>query len=213
MQFNTHRHLEGKHAIFSASSWYWLNDEPDELVNRLCSQYASTMGTILHNVAYKHIKYRIKLHKYDKNNVVLELLTNGIPAIVIDTIDFDSMFDNLMTYVNDCIGFRMEPEVVLAYSENFYGTTDAIIFSERERFLRIHDYKSGVSPASMNQLKIYMALFCLEYGFKPGNITSELRIYQSNEIVVSNPEADEIVPIMDKIVTTDKFLTNINEEV
>ena len=213
MEFNVHRHLEGKHAIFSASSWYWLNDDPDELVKRLCSQYASTMGTILHNVAYKHIKYRIKLHKYDKNNVVLELLTNGVPAIVIDTIDFDSMFDNLMTYVNDCIGFRMEPEVVLAYSNNFYGTTDAIVFSEKERFLRIHDYKSGVAPASMNQLKIYTSLFCLEYGFKPGNITTELRIYQSNEVVVDTPEVDEIAHIMDKIVTTDKFLTRINEEV
>ena len=213
MEFHVHRHLEGKHAIFSASSWYWLNDEPDELVNRLCSQYASTIGTILHNLARKHIKYRIKLHKYDKNNVVLELLTNGIPAIVVDTIDFDSMFDNLMAYVNDCIGFRMEPEVVLAYSDNFYGTADAVHFSDKDRFLRIHDYKSGVTPASMNQLKIYTALFCLEYGFKPGNISTELRLYQSNEVIIDNPEADDIAPIMDKIVTTDKFLTRINEEV
>ena len=212
MEFNVHRHLEGKHAIFSASSWYWLNDEPDELVNRLCSQYATVIGTILHNVARKHIKYRIKLHKYDKNNVVLELLSSGIPALVVDTIDFDSMFDNLMAYVNDCIGFRMEPEVVLAYSDNFYGTTDAIVFSERDRFLRIHDYKSGVTPANMNQLKIYAALFCLEYGFKPGFISTELRIYQSNEVIIAEPEADEIAPIMDKIVTTDKFLTRIKEE-
>lgn len=213
MEFNVHRNLEGRHAIFSASSWYWLNDEPDELVNRLCSQYATNIGTILHNVAYKHIKYRIKLHKYDRKSVMLELLTAGIPAIVVDTIDFDAMFDNLMAYVNDCIGFRMEPEVVLAYSDNFFGTTDAIVFSEKDRFLRIHDYKSGVTPASMNQLKIYTALFCLEYGYKPGMINTELRLYQSNEIVIDNPAADEIAPIMDKIVTTDKFLTNIHEEV
>lgn len=213
MEFNVHRNLEGRHAIFSASSWYWLNDEPDELVNRLCSQYATSIGTILHNVAYKHIKYRIKLHKYDRKSVMLELLTSGIPAIVVDTIDFDAMFENLMAYVNDCIGFRMEPEVVLAYSDNFFGTTDAIVFSEKDRFLRIHDYKSGVTPASMNQLKIYTALFCLEYGYKPGMIATELRLYQSNEIVIDNPAADEIAPIMDKIVTTDKFLTNIHEEV
>lgn len=212
MQFTPHRNLEGKHAIFSASSWYWLNDEPDDLVKRLCSQYAPMIGTIFHNVAYKHIKHRIKLHKYDKNNVVLELLTNGVPALIVDTIDFDSMFDNLMEYTNDCIGFRMEPEVVLAYSDNFFGTADAIVFSEKERFLRIHDLKSGVTPASMNQLKIYTALFCLEYGFKPGMITTELRIYQGNEVIVDNPEADEIAPIIDKIVTTDKFLTRINEE-
>ena len=213
MQFNPHRHLEGRHATFSASSWYWLNDEPDDLLNRLCSQYASTIGTILHNVACKHIKYRIKLHKYDKNNVILELLTNHIPAVVVDAIDFDSMFNNLMTYVNDCIGFRMEPEVVLAYSDNFFGTTDAIAYSERDRFLRIHDLKNGVSPASMNQLKIYTALFCLEYHIKPGNIDTELRIYQKNEVIIDNPGADEILPIMDKITTTDKFLTRITEEV
>ena len=213
MEFHVHRHLEGKHALFSPSNWYWLNDDHDDLVKRLCSQYASTIGTILHNVARNHIKYRIKLHKYDKNNVLLELLTNGVPAIVVDTIDFDSMFDNLMSYVNDGIGFRMEPEVVLAYSDNFYGTTDAITYSERDRFLRIHDYKSGVTPANMNQVKIYAALFCLEYAIKPGNISTELRIYQSNEVIVDNPEADDILPIMDKIVTTDKFLTRINEEV
>lgn len=213
MQFNVHRHLEGKHAIFSASSWYWLNDEPDDLVKRLCSQYATVIGTILHNFARKHIQYRIKLHKYDRNNVILELLTHGVPAVVVDSIDFEPMFDNLMAYVNDCIGFRMEPEVVLAYSDNFFGTTDAIAYSDRDHFLRIHDYKSGVTPASMNQLKIYAALFCLEYHIKPGNIETELRLYQGNEITIDNPGADDILPIMDKIVTTDKFLTRINEEV
>lgn len=213
MQFNRHRHLEGKHAILSASSWYWLNDSTDDLIYRLRSKYAQSIGTILHDVACKHIKHRIKLHKYDKNNVILELLTNGIPAAVIESLDFDLMFDNLMTYVNDCIGFRMEPEVVLCYSDNFFGTTDAIAYSERERFLRIHDYKSGVTEASVNQPMIYAALFCLEYGIKPGNITTELRIYQNNEINIWQPSVDEIAPVIDKIVTFDKFLTRINEEV
>lgn len=213
MQFNNHRHLEGKHAILSASSWHWLNDEPDDLVNRLRSKYAQSIGTILHSVAYKHIKYRIKLHKYDKNNVILELLTNCIPAPIVDSLDFDVMFENLMVYVNDCIGFRMEPEVVLCYSENFFGTTDAIAYSERDHFLRIHDYKSGVTEASVNQLMVYAALFCLEYGIKPGHIETELRIYQNNEVGIWQPSVDELVPVIDKIVTFDKFLTNINEEV
>lgn len=213
MQFNTHRHLEGKHAILSASSWYWLNDTTDELIDRLRSKYAQSIGTILHEVAYKHIKYRIKLHKYDRNNVILELLTNGIPAPVVESLDFDLMFDNLMTYVNDCIGFRMEPEVVLCYSENFFGTTDAIAYSERERFLRIHDYKSGVAEASVNQPMVYAALFCLEYGIKPSSINTELRIYQNNEIRIWEPSVDELTPVIDKIVTFDKFLNRINEEV
>ena len=31
------------------------------------------------------------------------------------------------------------------------------------KILRIHDYKSGITPAKMDQLMIYAALFCLEY--------------------------------------------------
>ena len=213
MNFNEHFKLAGKHAILSASSWRWLNDDTDDLVKRLCGQYATTLGTLLHAVAYKHIKYRIKLNKYDKKNVMLELLSGGIPGIVIDYIDFDNMFDNLMTYVNDGIGFKMEPEVVLCYSDNFFGTTDAISYSENNRFLRIHDYKSGSTPAHMEQLLIYTALFCLEYRVKPADIETELRIYQSNEILFHKPEADEILPVMDKIVTFDKFIDKIKEEV
>ena len=135
MNFNKHFDKEGKHAILSASSWRWLNDDKDSLVKRISSQYAQTIGTILHSIAYKHIKFRIKMNKFDKKNVMLELLSNGIPGIVIDTVDFDSMYENLMNYVNDCVGFKMYPEVVLYYSDNFFGTTDAISYNENERFL------------------------------------------------------------------------------
>lgn len=63
----------------------------------------------------------------------------------------------------------------------------------------------------MEQLKIYAALFCLEYGkrysFKPADGNIELRIYQNDNIDIYSPTADDIVPIMDKIVTFDKFIT------
>lgn len=214
MNFNKHFDKIGKHARLSASLWRWINDDEESLTKRLCSQYATDIGTILHNVAYNHIKYRIKLNKYDKKNVMLEILSNGIPAIVIDTIDFDSMYENLMAYVNDGIGFAMEPEVVLCYSNNFFGTADAIKYSERDRFLRIHDYKSGTTPAHMEQLLIYAALFCLEYRIKPSELDgSELRIYQSNEILYHNPAPEEIAVVCDKIVTFDKYLSEINREV
>lgn len=211
MQFNKHYNLEGKHALLSASSWRWINDDEDSLMQRICSQYSQMMGTILHEIACKHIKHRIKLNKYDKKNVVLELLTNGIPGMVIDRIDMDSIFENMMNYVNDGIGFKMEPEVVLCYSDNFFGTADTIKFSEEEHFLRIHDYKSGVTPAHIEQLMIYAALFCLEYRVKPTTIEIELRIYQSGEIIYHNPTADEIMAIMDKIVTDDKIMTKMKE--
>ena len=206
MNFNRHLQQEGKHAVLSASSWRWLNDDLDSLKRRICSQYAQSIGTILHSIAYKHILYRIKLNKYDKKNIILELLANGVPRMVIDTLDFDSIFDNFMVYVNDGVGFRMHPEVVLYYSDNFFGTTDAISFNEDERILRIHDYKSGVIPAHIEQLEIYAALFCLEYRFKPHEIETHLRIYQNNEVLCHDPEPEEIKGVIDTIVTFDKFL-------
>ena len=61
----------------------------------------------------------------------------------------------------------------------------------------------------MEQLEIYAALFCLEYKIKPGDIRMELRIYQNDEILVHEPTAEDILPIMDKIVHVDKMLEKI----
>ena len=75
--------------------------------------------------------------------------------------------------------------------------------------LRIHDLKTGVIPAHIEQLLIYAALFCLEYKVKPAEIEMELRIYQNDEILVHSPEVDEVVPVIDKIITFDKLLNHI----
>lgn len=61
----------------------------------------------------------------------------------------------------------------------------------------------------MEQLEIYAALFCLEYKIKPGDIRMELRIYQNDEILVHEPTAEDILPIMDKIVHVNKMLEKI----
>lgn len=210
MIFQKHSNLEGKHAILSASSWRWINDDPESITKRLCGQYATVIGTVLHSVAYKYIRHRIKMHKYDRKNVMLELLTKGVPGFIIDSINFDSMFETLMTYVNDCIGFKMSPEVVLYYSDNFFGTADAIGYSESNRILRISDYKSGSISAHIEQLMIYAALFCLEYRIKPSEIDLiELKIYQSNEVIYHNPEDEEIEMISNQIIKLDKFLINM----
>ena len=86
----------------------------------------------------------------------------------------------LYAYVNDAIGYRMDTEVVLFYSDRFFGTADAISFNNG--YLRIHDLKTGVVPAHIEQLEIYAAFFCLEHGFDPHELKFELRIYQSNDI-------------------------------
>ena len=103
----------------------------------------------------------------------------------------------------------MSTEVVLYYSNNFFGTADAISF--RNNTLRIHDLKTGKTPVHMEQLEIYAALFCLEYKIKPGDIDMELRIYQKDEVIVHNPTAEDILPIMDKIVHLNKILEQYEE--
>jgi hypothetical protein len=213
MEFNRHKDLEGKHATLSASSWRWLNDDQESLTKRLCSQYATEIGTILHDIACKHIRYQVKLNKYDQKNVMLELLSRGIPSFVVDYFDLDTKFENLMAYVNDCIGYRMTPEVVLFYSYNCFGTADAIGYSERNRFLRIHDYKSGTTTAYMEQPLIYAGLFCLEYRIKPTDIETELRIYQNNEVMVHNPSSEELVTVIDNIVSSENLVTKLKEGV
>ncbi len=104
----------------------------------------------------------------------------------------------------------MTPEQVLYFSENSFGTADAISF--RNNLLRIHDLKTGVTPAHMEQLEIYAALFCLEYAIKPSEIEMELRIYQLDDVLIFQPTVEDIAPIMDKIRTFDKILKRIKAE-
>ena len=113
--------------------------------------------------------------------------------------------------MNDAIGFHMETEVVLFYSKNFFGTADAICF--RNNILRIHDLKTGKHEASMEQLLVYVAIFCLEYNVKFADLKDcELRIYQNDEIIEHHPTVEEIVPIMDRIVHFDKIITASEED-
>jgi len=209
MEFNKHINLEGRHALLGASKYQWLNDTEAEVTERVARSYLAEMGTQLHDIARKRIKYSVKLKKGDRDSVLVDLLDKGIPRFVIDTVDFDAVYLNLLEYTNDAIGFRMTPEVVLAYSENCFGTCDAIRFSEAEKELRIHDLKTGVMPAHMEQLMIYAALFCLEYGYKPSQLSTELRIYQLNDIAVCEPEAADIAAIMAKIKSFDKVIKKL----
>lgn len=208
MDFFKHNELRGKHAMLPPSQPAWLNYSEDKLYQKYVSTYAQTSGTLLHELAETLIKNRIKLKKTDKTLVLVHLLENGIPRAAIE---LDRIYNNFMTYVNDAIGFRLNPEQILVYSENCFGTADAISFDGK--LLRIHDYKSGTTPAKMEQLMIYAALFCLEYHFKPGQIDMVLQIYQNDEVIVHNPEADEIAHIMDTIIHHDKMLVELNEGV
>lgn len=95
--------------------------------------------------------------------------------------------------------------------KDFSGTADAISF--RNNFLRIHDLKTGTRPVHIEQLEIYAALFCLEYKVKPTDIKIELRIYQNDEILVHEPEPEEIIVIMNKIIHLNKILEDVEGRV
>lgn len=207
MIFEQHNNLRGKHAFLSPSQPQWLKYSKEQLRQKRISSYSQPMGTSLHELAETLIANGLKLKKGDKLTVLSHLLTDKIPR---EVIDMDRIYNNLMTYVNDAIGFRLTPEQILYYSDVCFGTADAISF--KNNFLRIHDYKSGVLPAKMEQLMVYAALFCLEYKVKPGEIEMELRIYQSDEIIICNPTAEDILPIMDIIVRDTKYVENYSEE-
>lgn len=207
MIFNQHSDLEGQHAFLSASKYSWLNYDQEKLATAYRNQYATTIGTILHDLAHRCIKNKVKLSKSDRHLVLLTLLENGVPQGLIDAND---ILETLAPFVNDALGFRMETEQVLYYSENVFGTADAISF--KNNFLRIHDYKSGITPVHMDQLYIYAALFCLEYVVKPENIKIELRIYKQGEVLHEEPDPEVIRAIMNKIVDSDRFLRKLKEE-
>nr|DAK39948.1 MAG TPA: Protein of unknown function (DUF2800) [Caudoviricetes sp.] len=108
-------------------------------------------------------------------------------------------------FVNDAISYRMSPETVLYYSEYAFGTADAISFDKDSEFLRIHDLKTGTGPTKFEQLEIYAALFCLEYGVSP-TVQMQLRIYQHGEPRIHIPESDDIRNIMGRIVNFSSIL-------
>jgi hypothetical protein len=177
----------------------------EQLFNRFKSRYAQDIGTYLHELAETLIRENVKLRKTDKNIVLVHLLQNGIPRAAID---LDRLYSNFMNYVNDAIGFRLTPEQPLYYSDNCFGTADGISF--RNNFLRVHDYKSGKTPAKMEQLLCYAALFCLEYKVKPTDLDGcELRIYQNDEVIFDNPTPDEIMHVMNIIVDSDKYVSDV----
>ena len=207
MNFNVHSDLEGRHALLSPSKPYWLNYTDEELEKFYISSYATEIGTLVHEFACDRIKYRMPIDPNNdeaKNSLLLHLMKNGIPF---RAIDLDRIFYNLVPYINDGVGFKMSSEVVLKYSDVCFGTADSI--GVRKNWLRIHDLKTGVAPAHMEQLLIYAALFFLEYkrDYRPNTMKVELRIYQSGKIDIKQPTFEEIKKTMDRIIYEDKILT------
>ena len=106
MNFVKHLNLEGLHAPFSASQSSWLRYDDDKAIGVFMNKKAAEMGTRLHAWAKETIDLGIKQPRSKKT---------------------------IYAYVNDAIGFKMSTEVVLYYSERFFGTADAISFKNNSR--------------------------------------------------------------------------------
>lgn len=193
--------------MLGASQHAWLNYDEDKLFLAYKRIYAQAIGTWTHDYARRFIKYGQPAKTGDKTGLLIHLLDNHIPANVID---INKLFDTWRLYVNDSVRNRMRPEQVLYFSKNAFGTADAISFKKEK--LKIFDLKTGDRKATMEQLYIYAALFCLEYEYAPGEIEIETRIYQFGDYIVEYPTASDILPIMDQIETFDRLLDHFKEE-
>lgn len=183
MIWNNHYYLANKHAFMGASKFHWINYDSDKLIDAFIRHKSIELGTKWHEYAKMAIELGAKQPKSKKT---------------------------ICAYINDAIGFKMKPEQTLYYSDNCFGTADAISF--RNGLLRIHDLKTGTNPAHMEQLMVYAALFCLEYKMKPGAIKMELRIYQNDEVRIFEPTAEEILPIMSKIKQYSKLIDDVKKK-
>jgi hypothetical protein len=180
---NRHSGLQGAHAFLSASKYHWIGYTDERLAQTWGTHMMAVRGTQLHDFASKAIKLGMRMPRNKKT---------------------------VNAYVNDAIGFRMSTEVTLFYSENCFGTADAISF--HDNYLRIHDLKTGTTPTSVKQLEVYAALFCLEYGHNPFDIGMEGRIYQNDEVQIYELDPDTIHHVMDRIITFDRRIRLWREE-
>lgn len=172
------------HALFGASKYHWLRYDIDKMIRIYSSVNAQKIGTQLHEAAKILID----------NKVIMD----------------DRQKTTFNMYVNDCIFYDMRTEQPLYYSDIFFGTADAI--GCQDNILRVFDFKSGKVTAHMDQLKIYVAYFLLIYDLVPSDFDDIImRIYQNDEINECHAQSEDIVPIMDKIVTVNDIVQRMKE--
>ena len=211
--------------MFSPSQSAWIRYDDDKIIDKVRNQYRAPLGTEIHDFAATQIELRHKISSsknlaneienyiYTKYKFSNQFQTASDYAMrLVNNVGYlePVIFETVKHYVNDAIGYRMVVEQPLVYSEHIFGTADSIIF--KNGLLRIHDLKTGLIPAHMEQLLAYTALFCLEYEIRPAEIETELRLYQLDGIIVHKPTVEDVLPIMDRIITTEKIASRIEKE-
>lgn len=197
MIWKRHFEIRDKHAFLSPSKGSWLRYDSKKLVENYFSEQSKERGTALHKLAHNFIEESKKSYKF--NGTIYRMEYND---------------QTLNSFVNDVLDANMESEMELYYSQWCFGTADAISYKKKE--LRIYDLKTGVTPANIDQLKIYAAIWFLQYGKEnrctPKSVNIILRIYQNDEIVEYIPEAEEIMEIMDTIVDFSNIIDETHEK-
>lgn len=179
--------------MLSASKGHWIDYDDAKMRQTFDSAMQAARGTDLHNLAAEHIRLGVKM---------------------------PGNRQTINAYVNDAIGFRMSPEVVLRASDIAFGTADAIGFrneynpntNEEEPVLRVFDLKTGTTRTTFRQLLIYAAYFCIEYRVDPYRINVVLRIYQNDEYKEEIPEASRIFDVMKKTLHNTELVEKMQEE-
>lgn len=183
MSFNKNTRIIGQHAFLSPSNYHWLDYDEEKLRRVFFQKQQAKRGDELHAYAQRAIDLRIK---QAENATTLSM------------------------YINDAIGFRMTAEVPLYYSDECFGTADAVGF--RDDTLRISDLKTGITPADMKQLKIYAGIFCFEYAYNPNDITIILRIYQNDAVDELIADPADILLVMSRIKAQSQLIAFLREE-
>lgn len=191
MSFKKNSRIIGQHALLSPSNYHWLDYDDDKLRRWYFQRQQAVRGDKLHAYAQQAIELG---QKQPDNGTTVAM------------------------YINDAIGFRMTPEVPLVYSDDCFGTADALGFRE-ERWqgvpintLRVSDLKTGITAADMKQLKIYAGLFCFEYAMSPLEIQIILRIYQNDAIEELVCDNADILTVMERIKTQAEIIAYLREE-
>lgn len=183
MIWNEHLNLRNRHAFLAPSNHSWTNYDDEKLISRYDSEKRKTLGTDLHEWAETTILLDQRMRKL---GMVPDLIQKRPKTTI-------------QMYMSDAVKYGMRVEQPLSYDDDLCsGTADAIILDGNT--LRIHDLKTGETPASMDQLIKYAALFCLEYHYDPNQLIFELRIYQTDEIAIYKAPPEEIIAMMNLIV-------------
>lgn len=167
-----------EHAFLGASNYHWLRYDKQKLIDTFRNKMLAEKGTEIHDLAAKAISLGFGLKDHGSY---------------------------LEQYVDFCIENKMEPEFFLYFSDNCYGTADAISFDGYT--LKICDLKTGVTKVKMDQLEIYAALACLINDVNPEDIIIELRIFQKGCEVQEKVASPSIIfNIMNRIIEYDAII-------